>query len=304
MWQPEPDWEQIPGGGGACTVGVWRTRAEGRTWVVKRVRAPAPGDDPELSDPGRPAYWHREAEVAQALRASTGLVPPAVRRLEEDPDGFTLWTEAFPRDVLPALFVARALGRFAETTVPSEVSAVRSLLHERFGRAEARGGWPTLRRTPVAALTDTVWGARAALLTRFEGLPVVPAHGDVVPANLLTRQGDDVITVDWGLLGLAPAGADLGYFALSCRDGFDVLLEGYCTALAEVGVPVDVEDVAFAARLVAVHTVLARAEWALTRVARGEGPLEAKFRHPAVAPHLRALQRQLPQVEALLSVVP
>jgi hypothetical protein len=54
------------------------------------------------------------------------------------------------------------------------------------------------------------------------------------------------------------------------------------------------------ARVVAVYTVLTRADWALSRIVAGEGALAGKFRHPAVAPHLRALQRQLPQVEALL----
>ena len=54
------------------------------------------------------------------------------------------------------------------------------------------------------------------------------------------------------------------------------------------------------ARVTAVYTVLNRAEWALARAARGEGALAGKFRHPAVAPHLRALQRQFPHIEALV----
>jgi len=51
----------------------------------------------------------------------------------------------------------------------------------------------------------------------------------------------------------------------------------------------------------AVFTALNRAEWALARVAGGEGALAGKYRHPTVAPHLRALQRQFPQIEALLA---
>jgi hypothetical protein len=50
----------------------------------------------------------------------------------------------------------------------------------------------------------------------------------------------------------------------------------------------------------AVFTALNRAEWALARVAGGEGALAGKYRHPAVAPHLRALQRQFPQIEELV----
>jgi hypothetical protein len=45
---------------------------------------------------------------------------------------------------------------------------------------------------------------------------------------------------------------------------------------------------------------MSRADWALARVAGGEGALAAKYRHPSVSPHLRGLQRQFPQIEALL----
>ena len=52
--------------------------------------------------------------------------------------------------------------------------------------------------------------------------------------------------------------------------------------------------------MIAVLTALSRAEWALARVAGGEGALAGKYRHPAVAPYLRSLQRQFPQIEALV----
>jgi hypothetical protein len=55
-----------------------------------------------------------------------------------------------------------------------------------------------------------------------------------------------------------------------------------------------------AATVMCVYSAISRAEWALSRVAPGEGALHGKFNHPSVAPYLRALQRQLPQVEALL----
>jgi hypothetical protein len=50
-----------------------------------------------------------------------------------------------------------------------------------------------------------------------------------------------------------------------------------------------------------VFSAISRAEWALSRVAPGLGALHGKFNHPSVAPYLRALQRHLPQVEALLA---
>ena len=62
----------------------------------------------------------------------------------------------------------------------------------------------------------------------------------------------------------------------------------------------DAAAVRLAAEVMAVYTVFSRAEWALSRIAPGEGALAGKFKHPSVAPHLRALQRQAPQIEALL----
>ncbi len=50
----------------------------------------------------------------------------------------------------------------------------------------------------------------------------------------------------------------------------------------------------------AVYTALTRLDWALARVADGEGALAGKFRHPSVAPYIFAMQRQVNQIEALL----
>ena len=54
------------------------------------------------------------------------------------------------------------------------------------------------------------------------------------------------------------------------------------------------------ARVTAVYTALTRLDWALARVADGEGALVGKFRHPSVAPYIRSMQRQVNQIEALL----
>ena len=53
--------------------------------------------------------------------------------------------------------------------------------------------------------------------------------------------------------------------------------------------------------MTAVYTALTRVDWALGRVADGEGALVGKFRHPAVAPYIWAMQRQVAQIEALLA---
>jgi hypothetical protein len=278
-------------------VGVWSAVRDGRAWVVKRVRAPGPDDPPGLDEPRHPAYWRREAEVALHLRPANGLLAPRAARVDEDDEGYTLWTARVDRGVVTALFAARALGRFAAAPLPDEPWLARRLLRHRLAAAEDRGGWPTLATTPAGDLATALWEQRTALLDRYDALPQRAAHGDAVPGNLLAPQGEDVIAVDWGSVGLGPAGADLGYFALSCQEDFAVLLDAYSGGLGGVAAA---DDVAFAARMMAVYTVVGRAEWALARVASAPGELTAKFRHPAVAPYLRALQRRLPEIEALL----
>ena len=128
----------------------------------------------------------------------------------------------------------------------------------------------------------------------------MPQHGDPVPANLPGREGDHVIAIDWGMLGHGPVGADLGYYMLSSREGVRAAARRLPDGAADRAR--DRRATAtLGARVTAVFTVLSRADWALARVADGEGALAAKYRHPAVAPYLRALQRQAPQIEALLA---
>jgi hypothetical protein len=298
VWEPDPQWRRLGGGRGPLDVGVWATERDGRGWVVKRVRAPGPDDPAELTDPTHPSYWHREADLALDFRPARGLVAPEVVRVDEDAAGYVLWTERVERGLVTGLFAARALGRFAAEPLPPAPWWSQALLHRRLAATEARGGWETLRRTPVADLADALWRARPEVLARYDALPQLGSHGDPVPGNLVAPRGEDVVAVDWGSAGLAPAGADLGYYALSCKEDFGVLLDAHLDGL---GPGHDRAAVAFAARAMLVYTVLGRADWALARAASGPGPLEATYRHPSVAPHLRALQRRLPEIEALLA---
>ncbi len=192
-----------------------------------------------------------------------------------------------------------ALARFTGSLTARPKFLARHQLRDRLARVERRGGWPTLARTSVADVADHLWQRRTTFVDRVEALPQVAQHGDATHANLLGRDGDRVVAVDWATLGVGHVGGDLGHFSLVAREEFEPLLETYLHSLPS-GVA-DAEDVALGARVTAVFTALTRAEWALERVAGGEGALVSKFRHPAVAPHLRALQRQFPQLEALLS---
>ena len=300
MWQPQPGWVALPAGTGTSTVGVWRTVLGEQAVVVKRLAAPVPGDPVELSDPRHFAYWRRAADMVTTgiVDGTAGLRRPRLGAVEEDEQGITITEEWVEDAAISGLFVAHALGRFAGATLRPAPWLARNHLHDRMGRVERLGGWPTLARTTVADVADALWTRRAELLGRVDALVQVPVHGDAVPANLPGRTGDDVVAIDWAMLGTGPVGSDLGYFALAAREELEPLVDAYLLGLPDGLATRD--EVSTGARVTAVYTVLNRAEWALARVAGGEGALASKYHHPAVAPHLRALQRQFPHVEALL----
>lgn len=302
MWQPEPGWTPLRPGGGASTVGLWRAELRGRPVVVKRVGRPAEDDPDVLSDPQHAGYWRREAEVAleSAVVAGPGLVAPGYLRVDEDDEGVTIWSEELVEVPPPALRVARALGQFGAAAYDDVPWAARRTLTDRLAMAEARDGWPTLARTQMADVADHLWRHRGSWLARYAAGPVGRLHGDAVPANFPAAHDDVVVAVDWQGFGIGPLGTDLGYYSLSAREDFEVLLDAFLGGAREVRADVDEDQVRLAATVMCVYSAISRAEWALARVAGGEGALHGKFRHPSVAPYLRALQRQLPQVEALL----
>lgn len=299
MWEPEPGWLALPGGSGVSTVGVWRTARGESAVAVKRLAAPGEHDPAELTDPRHFAYWRRAADVATygLVDATPGLRGPRTY-VEEDADGLTIVQDWVEDAANSGLFAAHAIGRFAG----AELAHVRWLAHnqlrDRLARVERRGGWSALARTTAGDIADLLWRKRGRLLDDLAALPQVAQHGDPVPGNLLGREGDDLIAVDWGSLGYGPVGADLGYYLLMAREEFEPLLDAYL-----LGLPAGLatrEQATLGAQITAVYTVFTRADWALARVATGEGALAAKFRHPSVARHLRALQRQADAVSTLL----
>lgn len=300
MWQPEPEWQRLPGGSGTATAGLWRATQGGREVVIKRLSAPLPGDPTELNDPTGPGWWRREADVALSgiVEQTPGLRSGPIIGVQEDEHGITLIAPYLPGDRPGGLFVAAALGRFAHARLPAHRWLAQQQLRRRLAMVARRGGWPTLARTSVADVAEHLWSRRGEYLDRLDALPQVPLHGDPVPGNMHGQSGPDVLALDWSTLGIGPVGSDLGYWSLSAREDFEPLVEAYLGALhPDVA---DHEQVLHGARVTAVFTVLSRAEWALARVAGGDGVLAGKFRHPSVAPHLMALQRQFPQIEAVL----
>jgi hypothetical protein len=299
MWEPEVGWHPLPGGTGASTVGIWRTAQGDRPVVIKRLAAPTAEDPPEFSEPGHAAYWRREADVLQTgLTTATPGLRSVGAAVAEDPHGITITREWVEDAALSGLFVAMALGRFAGSDLPRPRFLATQQLRDRIALVERGGGWPTLARTTVADVAARLWDRRSHMLDLLDGLPQVPQHGDPTPKNLPGRDGDEVLAIDWGTLGNGPVGGDLGYYSLGSRESFEPLLDAYLMGLPTIVATAD--DALLGARVTAVYTALNRAEWALARVAGSEGALEGKYRHPAVAPHLRALQRQFAQIEALL----
>lgn len=298
MWQPDPGWERLPGGAGQCA-GVWRASRAGHPVVVHRFVPPTLHDPAELHDQRHAAYWRRSAEVALSglLEQTAGLRSARAVEVSEDADGITVVHQWVEPESTPGLFQAKALGVFAGGDLPDRPWWARDQLRGRLERVAHRGGWTTLARTTVADVADHLWRQRSSWLARLDALPQVPQHGDPTPANLIGRSGDDVLAIDWTMAGLGPAGGDLGYLSLMRPEELEPLVDAYHSGLGGLATR---DEVLLGARITIVFTVLTRAEWALARVAGGEGALAGKYRHPAVAPHLRALQRQAPAIEALL----
>ncbi len=299
MWQPQPGWHALPGGRSPCTVGVWRAVLGDQAVVVKRLGVPQPGDPGELLDPHHFAHWRREADVLTRgdVATTVGVRSGGPAAVDEDAEGITIiapWVEDAANN---GLVLARSLGRFVINDVV-ETGLARDQLRDRMARVARRGGWPTLARTTVADVADRLWQRAPRLLDQLDQLPQVLQHGDPTPANLLGRDGDDVVAIDWGTLGRGAVGSDLGYFALSAREDLQPLVDAHMLGLPEGTATRD--QVEFGARVTAVLTALNRAEWALARAATGEGALAAKYRHPSVAPYLRSLQRLFPAIEALM----
>lgn len=299
MWQPEPGWQRLPGAG-PTTVGVWSAVVQGREVVVKRLAAPAPHDPAAALPMSDANWWRRAADVAVSgvVARTPGLREAPVVSVEEDDEGITLVHERVPQVEQPGLWLADRLGAFAPTDLGGHPWLARGQLRTRLRLVERRGGWRTLARTPVADVADHLWSRREVWLARSDALPQVAQHGDPSAANIPGRWGEDAVAIDWAHLGTGPVGADLGYLSLSAREELDPLVAAYNAALPP-GLA-DLEEVVLGARVTAVYTALTRVDWALARVADGEGALAGKFRHPSVAPYIRAMQRQVTQIEALL----
>jgi hypothetical protein len=250
-WQPSPDWRPLTSGTGQAAGGVWLT-PDGE--VVKRLL-------PGVTDPRHHAYWERQALVVESgvVAGTPGLRAPACPGVERDADGITLRMAHTPTAAWTPDALAAALGRFAACSVDEPTWGARDVLRDRLRTVERRGGWTSLTRAGLATgAIDELWRRREEALEVLDSLPRVPTHGDAHPVNLLGRDSDDVIAIDWEQFGLGPAGFDLGYLLLAVDVPLDAL------AQAHGG------DVHQGATLVAAYTGISRAAWAIDRPDPGD----------------------------------
>ncbi|MGW7679791.1 phosphotransferase [Kribbella sp. NPDC054772] len=250
-WHPSPDWQALTSGTGQATGGVWRT-PDGH--VVKRL---VPG----VEDQRHHAYWERQALVASSgiVAGTSGLRTAECLGVERDVEGITLRTAyVAPADWSPEA-LAGALGRFAACSVPEPAWGARDVLRDRLATVERRGGWSSLSRSGLATpAIEELWKRRDSALAVLDALPRVPTHGDAHPVNLLGRDEDDVVAIDWEQFGLGPVGFDLAYLLLAV----DVPLDDLVAAHGG--------DVRRGAALVAAYTGVSRAAWALSQPDGGE----------------------------------
>ena len=293
-WEPAPGWQPLPGGRSGAQV-----FADGPDAVVKRLPAPGPDDPPSRSQPDHVAWWRREADAALdgCFAVTDGLRCPPLLDVTEDDTGVTLRVARVPQEQGTGPHLARALGLLGASSVEPRAWWARHVLADRTEAVAARGGWPTLARTPLADVADRVWQRRRHHLDALGALPQVPGHGDPTPYNLAGRDEGHVVALDWACAGSGAVGGDLGYLALSCREDLDTLLAAY---VAGLGPGADTEAARTGAVVTACLTALHRTESVLAAVAPGPGALAAKFRHPSVAPSIRVLQRLYPHLETLL----
>ena len=247
-------------GAGQSNGGVWLTPDQR---VVKRLL-------PGVEDQRHHAYWRRQAEVAASgiVATTPGVRSPGCVRVDRDADGITLWMTEVEAVTHEPLELARALGRFGSARIAEPEWGTRGILRDRLASVARRGGWVGIEAADLEASlwrdVQALWVRRDAALAELDQLPRVPNHGDAHPANLLGREGADVVAIDWEQFGIGPVGFDIGYLLLAVDVPFDDLLTAY-----QDGAP-DQTLVRRGAVLTAAYTAISRAAWALSQPGPGD----------------------------------
>jgi hypothetical protein len=229
---------------------------------------------PGVEWPGHYAYWRRQAEVAGSgvVEETIGLRAPRCVKVDSDPGGVTVWSAAVSAVSIEPVELARALGRFGLNEFEPAEWFARRILRDRLSGDERAAGWARLvleDRLPAGLRRDcgVLWERRYELMDALDRLPQQVVHGDAHPVNLLGRDGDEVVAVDWEQFGVGPLGFDLGYLVVSTEAAIDGLLTEYQSGSRSRWPS---EAVRRGAVLTAAITVVARAAWSLSQDERGD----------------------------------
>ncbi|MFI5708015.1 phosphotransferase family protein [Kribbella sp. NPDC051620] len=263
-WEPEADWVALTVGTGVSNGGVWLT-PDGL--VVKRLL-------PGVERVDHYAYWRRQAEVASSgvVERTVGVRGPRCVKVESDPGGVTVCSAAVSPVEFEPVELAAAVGRFGLNEFEPAEWFARRILWDRLAKDEKGAGWASLvgeERLPAGVRRDCgrLWERRYELMDELDRLPQQVVHGDAHPVNLIGREGDHVVAVDWEQFGVGPVGFDLGYLVVSTEATIDVLLGAYQSGSRSTWPR---EAVRRGAVLTAAITVVARAAWSLTQDEPGD----------------------------------
>jgi hypothetical protein len=193
-------------------------------------------------------------------------------KVESDPGGLTVWSAAVPAVELEPLELALGLGRFGLNEFEPAEWFARRILRDRLAGDERAAGWARLvleDRLPAGLRRDcgVLWERRYELMDELDRLPQQVVHGDAHPVNLLGRERDEVVAVDWEQFGVGPVGFDLGYLVASTEAAVDGLVAAYQSGSRAKWTS---DVVRRGAVLTAAITVVARAAWSLGQAEPGD----------------------------------
>jgi hypothetical protein len=255
------DVKPITHGSGAATVGVARligrvrsgTR-EQRLTVIRKTCQPVTTGRHAIAaaNPRHWAYWRREPLAYESAIVPTGpgLVAPRCYAVVDD--------VIYLQDVIGVAesphLAARRLGAWQATAaIPDLPWLAGHQLAQRIALSNL--DWARVDADPRLA---AIWARRHELLAELRVVPNVLSHGDFHADNLVAA-GDTTVVLDWGTIGVGPAGADLAHLALSALDD---LFTDYLAGLAGCFDPALVR---LGYRTTLALTAASRVHWMLSR---------------------------------------
>ena len=242
---------------------------------------------PEYSDSLDPLeFWTHEHQALQSelLRVPTGgFVPVRCHAAKRNTDTIQLWLEdarepdgadwALPRHVLAARHLGQFNGAHRNVDTASHPWLLTNMLRlilVAFSRGRSRREQVDWRQPSVSRVFPAPLGERIARildrveswLVRLAQQPQSLAHQDTDRRNLFSRVGaaneDETVAIDWGFMGVAAIGEDLGnqvfgnLFFLFVDSGravqyLEEAVAAYLDGLRDAGCVADPGDVRLAA---------------------------------------------------------